>query len=115
MQYYGIFFVKNNGKTLELFIKCFNIADARKKLAYQLNLVDNNENQPTANVKDGFHFFVKNEGFDYANEKRAMFISRIYQDDQNLMTSSNAKEIAQNNFYFDDLYFRYDSLEYCMG
>ena len=27
MQYYGIFFVKNNGKTLELFIKCFNIAD----------------------------------------------------------------------------------------
>jgi hypothetical protein len=112
---FGVFFVSNNGQKLELFEKAFNIADARKKLAYQLNLLSNNENQATANTADGFHFFVKNEGSDYAEEKRAMFISRIYQGEkQNLMTASTARELAEEKFNFEDLYFRFESLEYAM-
>jgi hypothetical protein len=104
MHKFGVYFVKNNGQTLELFEKSFTIEDARKKLNRQLNTLSNNENQATANVKDGFHFFVKNDGFEYANEKRCMFVARIYQGEkQNLITAANARKIAAEKFNFDDL------------
>lgn len=113
MFYYGLFLVSNKGTKVELFNECYTIADAREKLAYQLNLLANNENQATANVKDGFHFYVKNEGYDYANEKRAFFISRIYQGEkQKFITANTAKEAAAEKFYFDadELYFWHESL-----
>ena len=113
MLYFGLFLVSNNGTKVELFEACYTIADARKKLAYQLNRLANNDNQATANTKDGFHFYVENEGFNYANEKRAFFISRIYQGEkQKFITANAAKEAAAEKFYFDadELYFRHDSL-----
>lgn len=112
MQKFGLFIVRNEGNTLEVFEKAFTISDARKKLAYQLKRLSNNENQATKNTEDGFHFFVKTDGFDYANEKRAFFVARIYQGEkQNLITSSNARKLAEEKFGFEDLFFKYESLK----
>ena len=112
---FGLFLVSNKGTKVELFEQCYTIAEARKKMAYQLNRLANNDNQATANVKDGFHFYVKNEGFDYANEKRAFFISRIYQGEkQKFITANTATETAAKKFYFDadELYFWHESLRH---
>jgi hypothetical protein len=112
---FGVFLVSNKGTKVELFNECYDIADAREKLAYQLNRLANNENQATANVKDGFHFFVKNEGYNYANEKQAFFISRIYQGKkQRFITANTATETAAEKFYFDadELYFNHESLKH---
>ena len=106
MLYFGLFSVSHNGTKVDLFEACYTIADARKKLAYQLNRFANNDNQATANTKDGFHFYVE-------NEKMAFFISRIYQGEkQKFITANAAKEAAAEKFYFDadELYFWHESL-----
>ena len=115
MLYFGLFLVSNKGTKVELFDACYTIAEAREKLAYQLNRLANNDNQATANTKDGFHFYVENEGYNYANEKRAFFISRIYQGQkQRGITANKAIETAAEKFYFDadELYFNNDSLKH---
>ncbi len=108
---YGVFFLSNGCDTCELYSAHFNISDARKALNYQLSRLSNNENQATANVKDGFHFYVKQEGSNYANEKRAMFIGRIYKNVS--FSGVKAKETAQALFNVAP-YFKYESLEYAL-
>ena len=106
---YGVFFLSNGCDTCELFSAHLNISDARKALNYQFNLLSNNENQATSNVKDGFHFYAKQDGSDYANEKRAMFIGRIYKNVS--FSGVRAKETADSLFNVDT-YFKYDSLNH---
>jgi hypothetical protein len=106
---FGVFFISNDMNTLEVFSGHFNKEEARKALNYQLNRLSNNENQATANIKDGFHFYVKNIETG-KEEKRAMFISRIYQGKNKPYTGVKAKETAKELFY-SDTYFKYESLE----
>ena len=107
---FGVFFVSNGMNTVEVFSGHFNKEEARKALKYQLNLLSNNENQATANVTDGFHFYVKNEETG-KEEKRAMFVSRIYQGKNRSFTGVKAKETAKDLFY-SDCYFKYESLDW---
>jgi hypothetical protein len=99
--------------TCELFSYHFNKEEARKALKYQLERVSNNENQATSNVKDAFHFFVKSEGSSYANEKRAMFIGRIYcgNNYKNLSYSGVQAKLKAEGLFKADTYFKYESLD----
>ena len=110
---YAVYFISNDMNTCELFSAHFNKEEARKALKYQLERLSNNENQATSNVKDGFHFFVKTKGYSYANEKRAMFIGRVYcgNNYKNLSYSGVQAKLKANELFNADTYFKYESLE----
>jgi len=103
---FGIFLVTNTGQKLELLEAFFNIEDSKKRLQEHLiRIASNAESQATKNTKDGFHFFVE-------NEKRALFVSRIYKNKQDLLTAEKARKAAAEKFYFKGLYFNFDSIQY---
>ena len=105
---YAVYFISNDMNTCELFSAHFNKESARKALKYQLERLSNNENQATSNVKDGFHFFVKAEDSSYANEKRAMFVSRVY---KNLSYSGVKAKGKCKELFNVNPYFKYNSLD----
>jgi len=105
---YAVYFVSNDMNTCELFSAHTSKDKAREALKYQLKILSNNKNQATSNIKDGFHFFSKSEGSSYADEKRAMFVSRVYKDLS--YSGVKAKEKCKEMFNVNP-YFKYNSLD----
>lgn len=88
---FGLFLFYSKSQTVEKFLVFDTIQKAREALEKQFNLVANNKNQASSNQKDSFHFFVDT---DNGSEKRTMFISRVYKDNElktRLLLSHNSK------------------------